>query len=546
MDGGEALVRTMIAHGMEVGFTVPGESFLTVLEALRRQRNRFRLVSVRQEGGGAFAAEAYGKLTGKPAAVLVSRGPGASNAAVGLHTARQDSTPLLLVIGHVRRRSRGREAFQEVDHHAMFASLAKAVIEPAAADEIPEAAARAIAKTTEGRPGPVVLVLPRDLTEAEIGEPELPEAAARATLTPEPDLLADAAELLRDARRPLIIAGEQIPFEGAHGALVDFASALGAPVMAAYRRQDVLDNEHPAYAGHLEINRVDFQRGAFADCDLLIAAGSRLDGITAEDDALLRDGLPLLHIHPDAEVLMRFGADLAIRADSGPTLAALTPRLSAPPTERLDWRDGLHQAFLTLSTPGAVPVAGELDLARIAYIVDTSAPADRVILTDAGSFSRWIHRYTRSRGPRSTAGPMSGAMGYAVPGAIGAHLARPEAAIIAYVGDGGFMMTGQELMTAIEQDLPVKVIVCDNAAQGSILAGQVSKYGEAADYATRLQSPDFAAVAAAYGAPSWTVTRTDEFTDAFEAALTHTGPALIHVLTDTRDIAPYGTGKDAV
>ena len=342
MDGGEALVRTMIAHGIEVGFTVPGESFLTVLEALRRQRNRFRLISVRQEGGGAFAAEAYGKLTGKPAAVLVSRGPGASNAAVGLHTARQDSTPLLLVIGHVRRRSRGREAFQEVDHHAMFASLAKAVIEPAAADEIPEAAARAIAKTTEARPGPVALVLPRDLTEAEIGEPDLPGPTARATLAPDPALLPEAAALLRGARRPLIMAGEQIAFERSHAALADLAAALGAPVMAAYRRQDAMDNEHPAYAGHLEINRVDFQRRAFADCDLLIAAGSRLDGITAEDDSLLRDDLPLMHIHPDAEVLMRFGADLAIRADAGPTLAALTPDLPTPPAERLAWRDELH------------------------------------------------------------------------------------------------------------------------------------------------------------------------------------------------------------
>ena len=546
MDGGEALVRTMIAHGIEVGFTVPGESFLTVLEALRRQRNRFRLVSVRQEGGGAFAAEAYGKLTGKPAAVLVSRGPGASNAAVGLHTARQDSTPLLLVIGHVRRRSRGREAFQEVDHHAMFASLAKAVIEPAAADEIPEAAARAIAKTTEGRPGPVALVLPRDLTEAEIGEPDLPGPTARATLAPDPALLPEAAALLRNARRPLIIAGEQIAFERSHAALADLAAALGAPVMAAYRRQDVMDNEHPAYAGHLEINRVDFQRRAFADCDLLIAAGSRLDGITAEDDSLLRDDLPLMHIHPDAEVLMRFGADLAIRADAGPTLAALTPDLPTPPAERLAWRDELHAAFLALSTPGTVPVAGAVDLAEIARIVDATAPPDRVILTDAGSFSRWVHRYTRSRQPGSTAGPMSGAMGHAVPGAIGAHLARPGATVVAYVGDGGFMMTGQELMTAVEQDLPIKVIVCDNAAQGSILAGQVNKYGEAADYATRLQSPDFAAVAAAYGAPAWTVSQTGEFADAFAAALGHPGPALIHVATDTRDIAPYGPGKDAV
>lgn len=547
MNGGERLVEVLVEHGVDTAFTVPGESFLTVLEAMRQQQNRIRVVTVRQEGGGAFAAEAYGKLTGRPAAVFVSRGPGATNASIGVHTAKQDSTPLLLFMGHVRRSSRGRESFQEIDPHSAFASLAKAVLEPETPEEVAALTARAIALSTSGRPGPVVVVLPRDVTEAEIGETELAvSGVSQATRSAEESALARAATLLTEARHPLIVAGEAISFEDCSAALVAFAEASGAAVMTAYRRQDVFPNQHEAYAGHLEINRVAYQREALEVADVILAAGSRLDAITVEDYTLIKPHQRLIQIYPDAEVLARSGAELAIEAEVGTTLTALAARLAAPSETVLSWRRSLHQAYLTHSDAETSPSVGAVDLAAVVAGVAARVPPEAVILTDGGSFARWVHRYYRFTRPHSQAGPISGAMGYAVPGALGARLARPAAPVVAFVGDGGFMMTGQELVTAVEQNLEVKIIVCDNRAHGSILQSQIGKFGSHGIYGTRLASPDFAAVAGAYGVPAWRVTATAEFDPAFDEALRYEGPALIHVRTDERDIVPYGPGREAV
>ena len=547
MNGGERLVETLVEHGVDTAFTVPGESFLTVLEAMRQQQNRIRVVTVRQEGGGAFAAEAYGKLTGRPAAVFVSRGPGATNASIGVHTAKQDSTPLLRFMGHVRRTSRGRESFQEIDPHSTFASLAKAVLEPETPEEIAALTARAIALATIGRPGPVVVVLPRDVTEAEVGDDELAaEAAEPATRTSDEAVLARAATLLAGARHPLIIAGEAVSFEDCCADLVGFAAASGAAVMTAYRRQDVFPNEHPAYAGHLEINRVAYQREALEAADVIIAAGSRLDAITNEDYTLIKPRQRLIQVYPDAEVLGRSGAEVAIEAEVGPTLRALTARLAKPSEAVLSWRQRLHQAYLTHSDPATTPTVGAVDLAAVVACVAARVPPETVILTDGGSFARWVHRYYRFNRPHTQLGPISGAMGYAVPGAIGARIARPQMPVIAFVGDGGFMMTGQELVTAVEQGLDIKIILCDNSAHGSILQSQVGKFGAHGIYGTRLASPDFAALAEAYGAPSWRVEETAAFDQAFAEALAHEGPALLHLRTDERDIVPYGPGREAV
>ena len=546
MDGGTAVVEALIAQGVDTAFTVTGESFLHVLEALRRRRDAVRLVPTRHEGGAVFAAEAFGKLTGRPAAVLVSRGPGASNAAIGVHTAMQDSTPLILFIGQVRNRSKGKESFQEIDHHSMFASLAKAVLEPADAAAIAETTAAAVALSVAGRPGPVVVALPRDLTEADAGEVAIPARRPRAPVEPDPAAIAEAAALIAGARRPLVIGGELVGQQGAHAGLADFADAAGTPLMAAYRRQDMIDNEHPAYTGHLEINRVAFQKEAFEAADVVIAVGSRLDGITSEDGALLRTDQKLILIHPDEAVLARIDAAVGMRSDMAPALDALVAALPEAPADRVAWRDALHADYLAFSQAGNAASEGAVDLAQVVAEVGRAAPEDAVVLTDGGSFARWVHRYHRFRRPNTQAGPMSGAMGYGVPGAIGACLAWPKAPAIAFVGDGGFMMTGQEVATAVEQAIPIKVIVCDNAAHGSILQGQVNAFGADADYATALRSPDFAAVARAYGAAAWRVERTDDFAAAFQEALAHDGPALIHLLTDRRDIAPFSAGKDAV
>lgn len=546
MNGGDVLVDTLLALGVDTGFTVPGESFLTVVEALRRERAGFRLLSTRHESGAAFAAEAFARLSGRPAAVFVSRGPGATNAAIGVHTARQSSTPLLLFIGHVRTRSRGREAFQEIDHHRMFAPVAKAVMEPESPADIQTTTARALQACMSGRPGPVVVVLPRDITESKV-DAAAPVSTLETMRPAAPAASIQAAQnTLSAARFPIIIAGERVVQERAEDVLAAFADKLVAPVLTAYRQLDAFPNDHSAYAGHLDINRAEFQRDAFARADLILAVGSRLDGITTEDYSLLRAEQRLVHIYPDADVLAGAGAHVAIYSDVSSALSALSRGLGAAAGERAQWRDALHAAYLDMSSAESGHARGAVDLSTVVRVIAEQAGDAAVLLTDGGSFARWVHRYYRFTRPRSFAGPVSGAMGYAVPGALGAALACPGAPIIVFVGDGGFMMTGQELSTAAREGLKIIVLVCDNQAHGSILYAQWQQYGAEHDYATRVASPDFAAVARAYGVPAWRVEGDAEFPAALQTAIQTDGPSLIHLMTDQRDIVPGGPQDDVV
>lgn len=541
MNGGDALVETLLAWGIDAAFSVPGESYLPILRAAQRASNRIRLFTPRHESGVTFAAEAYGKLTGRPAVGLVSRGPGATNASIGVHVAKQDSTPMLLVIGHVPTATKGVEAFQEIDYHSMFQNVAKAVLEPESSAQVAKTAARALALATSGRPGPVVMVMPKDITEGDAGQPVIPGPIPRAVGAPAPQAIEAAARLIDRAERPMVVAGEMVANEGAQAALARFADASGAAVSSAYRRQDALANTHPAYAGHLEINRVAFQQQAFEEADLIVAVGARMDGITSLEFELVRPDQAFVHIFPDPDVLARLPHTLALAADAGPTLAGLADAVAPPSAARLAWRDGLHRAYLDFAVPGEVTVKGPVDLAACVVEAQRQLRDDAVILTDSGTFARWVHRYYRFTSARTQAGPMCGAMGYAVPGAVGATVARPDAQVVAFVGDGGFQMTGQELMTAVAHNLPVKTVVADNGAWGSILVSQQRRYGEDGVYGTRLAAPDFAAVARAYGMPAWTVEATDAFGPAFAAALAHDGPALIHLKLDDRDISPFAS-----
>ncbi len=547
MNGGELVAETLLGHGIDTVFTVPGESFLTVIEALRRQQNKVRLVTTRHESGASFAAEAFAKVSGRPAVAMVSRGPGATNAAIGVHTAKQDSTPLVLFMGQVTTNSRGREAFQEIDPASTFASMAKGVFEPKTPEEIGPAVAEALALAVEGRPGPVVIALAKDLSEADVGnaEPIAPRAAAR----PEVDKVAagEAARLLAAAERPLILAGEAILFDDARDALLRLAEASGAPVIAAYRRQDAYPNDHAAYIGHLEINRVAYQRRALDEADVVLAAGSRLDGITNENDTWPAATQALIHVYPDDEVRDRFTAAATLGGDTGDALDAIARALpDGGGGGGGTWREELRHGYLADNDPAGAANLGAVNLAHVVRLAAERLDEDAVVLTDGGSFARWVHRYHRFSKPRTQAGPIAGAMGYAVPGAVGAALARPGARIVAYVGDGGFMMTGQELATALEQGLDLKIVVCDNNAHGSILSGQLKRFGEEGVYGTRLASPDFAGLARAYGAPAWRVETTEAFAEAFDQALAHTGPALLHLITDERDIVPFGEEREAV
>lgn len=544
MTGGAALIATLIGAGARLAFGVPGESYLAVLEAMREAGARFRFVAMRHEAGAGFAADACGKLTGEPGLCFVTRGPGACNAAIAVHTAAQDSTPFLLFIGQVATDRLGRESFQEIDYRAMFGSVAKRVFTPKTPDAAAEAAAQAWHCALSARPGPAVVVLPEDVTEGQTGSASA-AIPPFARLEPSEAEVAHAARLIQSARRPVVVAGGLIGHEAALGALLRLAETSGAAVAAAWRRQDAFPNDHPAYVGHLGIGRAPFQRKLWRDCDLVIAAGARLDDITTEEGTLIRADQTLVHIHPDRTVLARSGAQLAIEAHARPALEAIAAALEgeAIPPERIAWRDALHAEQTAFATPGRDPQvapAGALDMARVVETVARKLRDGDVVANDAGNFAGWLHRYFPYRQPRSQLAPTSGAMGYAVPAGVAAALVRPERRALAFAGDGGFMMTGQELSTAVNLELPLTVIVCDNRAFGTILMHQERHYGDGHAYGVAMPSPDFAALARAYGAAGFTVEKTSEFDAAFDAAQERPGPSLIHLVQDTRDISAFG------
>jgi acetolactate synthase-1/2/3 large subunit len=492
MNGGEALVATLVEHGVEVGFCVPGESYLTVLEALRRARGRIRLVLNRHESGATFAAEAYAKATARPGIAFVTRGPGATNASIGLHTAKQDSTPLVLFIGHVPTAEMGREAFQEIDYPAAFGPMTKRVIEVMRPQDVAAATAEALGESIAGRPGPVAVVLPEDVTEGEAGAPHIPGAEPRVALKPDPQSVATAAPLIGAARHPVIIGGEQVNFEAAHGALARFAEAAGAGVVSAFRRQDILAHEDAANLGHFGLRLAPYQEKFWADVDLVILAGARPDGATLQGFSLLRADQNVIHIYPEGAAFAQSSPRVALEADVGASLEALGEHLQGAPAKgRLAWRAARHDEHIAYTTPGL------------------------------------------------------GAMGYAVPGAIGAQLARPDSETVALVGDGGFLMTGQEIVTGVQQKLPFTVLLFDNGMYGSIATHQYRRGGREALYGTVMNSPDFAGLARAYGAAAWCVERTADFPAALDAALAEGGrPSLIHIKTDMRDLSASGPQMD--
>lgn len=544
INGGTALVNTLIEWGVDTAFSVPGESYLPILQAIQSNANRITLVTPRHEQGVTFAAEAYGKLTGRPAAGFVSRGPGSTNASIGIHTAAQDSTPLVLFVGHVPTTTKGREAFQEENYHQMFGTMAKAVLEPEKSTDVARITAQAIQIATSGRPGPVVVIMSKDITDGDAGEAPTRETATgtpkqRLRTAPDDEGSQIAVALIDQAKRPLIISGEMISIEGCHAALIAFAEASGAAVAAAYRRQDTFPNNHPAYVGHLEINRVAFQGRLFEEADLIIAAGSRLDGITSQEFGFIKPHQKLIHIFPDDRSLANMAPDLAINAHVGATLTKLAAIIAKPSPERCAWRDGFHAEYDRFAKPGSLSIFGAVDLSAVVVEMQRQLRDDAVILCDSGTFARWVHRFYRFQKPHTQAGPMSGAMGYAAPAALGASLARPGVEVVAFAGDGGFLMSGQELVTAVQHNLPVKFILCDNNAWGSILVSQQRRFGDSGVYGTRLKSPDFATVAKGYGVAAFTVETTAAFGPAFAEALATDGPALIHLKIDERDVSPF-------
>ncbi|MFI4951989.1 MAG: thiamine pyrophosphate-binding protein [Burkholderiales bacterium] len=539
--GGRILVANLLAQGAEIAFCVPGESYLPVLDALYDVRDRLRLIVCRHEGGASYMAEAYGKLTGRPGIALVTRGPGASNAAIGIHTAAQDSSPMIVLVGQVGGDFADREAFQEIDYRRMYGSSVKWVAQIDRADRIPEYVARAFRVAQSGRPGPVVLALPEDTLSASAAvndapriEPTLVHAA--------PGEIAALRARLEQARRPLLIAGGSGWSERACADLARFVAANALPVACAFRNQDLVDNRSANYAGEVGIGPNPKLAARVRDADLLLVIGERLGEMVTSGYTLLSVPNPkqaLIHVHPGADELGKvYQPSLAIAA----SLPAFCATLAAlPPIAAPAWTGSAqeaHAAYLAWQSPRPMP--GELDLWRIVGYLRDRLPEDAILANGAGNYATWIHRLYRYPRYRTQLAPYSGSMGYGVPAAIAAKAVHPERIVVSWNGDGCFLMNGQELATAAQHRLNIVFIVVDNGMYGTIRMHQEKQY-PARVYGTDLANPDFAALARAYGAQGETVRRTAEFAPAFERALAHDGSSLLHLRLDPQAITMNAT-----
>jgi acetolactate synthase-1/2/3 large subunit len=538
--GGEVLIDQLVIHGVRHVFCVPGESYIAALDALH---NRPIVVTTcRQEGGAAIMAEAAGKLTGAPGICFVTRGPGATNAAAGLHIARQDSTPMILFVGQIARDMREREAFQELDYRAVFGTIAKWTTEIDDAARIPELVSRAFYNATSGRPGPVVIALPEDMLVDRVSVPDAPPFTPVET-SPGTAEMERLAQLIAGARRPIMIAGGSRWSEAACGSLTRFSERFAMPVATSFRRAQLFDQLHPNYAGDLGIGANPKLVHYIKSSDLVVLIGGRLGEMPSQRYSLLDIPGPrqtFVHVHPGAEELGRvYRPALAINA--APTaFAAALDRLT-PPTNA-PWADdtkALHAAFLAW-TDKATSVPGAVNLGDVIVSLREKLPPDAVVCNGAGNFSVWVHRYHRFRRYGTQLAPIAGSMGYGVPAAIAAKRLAPERTVVAFAGDGDFLMTGQEFATAVQHDLPIIVIVCDNAMYGTIRMHQEREYpGHVVG--TSLRNPDFAAYARAFGGHGATVETTADFLPAFDAAQKSGKPAILHLKIDPEAITPTTT-----
>lgn len=525
------LVDALAINGVDTVFCVPGESYLDALDAFYERRERLRVVTCRQEGGATFMAEAHGKLTGRPGVAFVTRGPGATNASIGVHTAYQDSTPLVLFIGQVDRDALGREAFQEVDFRAMFAPLAKAVIEIERAHRIPEIVSRAFALAMSGRPGPVVISLPEDVLTEGVDVPDAPAATASQPGV-SGETLARLAELLRDAQRPLAIVGGSLWDQTSCAQLQRFAEQNVMPVACAYRRQDLFDNRHPLYAGDASLGVVPALVQRIREADLILAVGTRLGDITTGGYTYLEVPRPhqrLVHVHPSADELGRvYQPDLAINAGVR-AFAAAASTLQTGGAHRRAWAEDANRDYVA-DRAIARPVE-RVDLRAVVLELSDRLPKDAIVTVGAGNFTTWVHRYFQFTRYGTALGPTSGAMGYGVPAGIAAKLRYPERTVVSFAGDGCFLMTGQELATAVRYGVALIVLIVNNGMYGTIRMHQERRYPERIS-ATDLTNPDFAALARAYGAFGERIAATEEFAPAFERARAFGGPAVLELDVD--------------
>lgn len=540
--GARLLVDTLLAHGVDRVFCVPGESYLPVLDALYDVRDRIEVIACRMEAGAANMAEAHGKLTGRPGVCMVTRGPGATHASVGVHTARQDSTPMLLFIGQVATGDKGREAFQEVDYAAFFGPLAKWAVELDDADRTQEIVGRAFATAMQGRAGPVAIALPEDMlahemTASPFDEPNFAASGLDRHVT---SLI---AMHLEQAERPLLLLGGQGWHPGGRDRFIgDFVATNDLPVVLSFRRKDVFDNASPNYVGDIGLGTNPKLLERFRTADLILAIGARLGENVTQGYTLFsraETAAKLIHIHPDPNELGRvWPARLTAVAHPVRAAEALADTVRVDPSRWRAWREDARADYEAWTRP--VAVTGAVNMSELVAHVSASLSLDAIVCNGAGNYAAWLHRFIKHSPLRRQLAPTSGAMGYGVPAAIAAKLAHPDREVVAFAGDGCFLMTGQELATAVQYNANIVIVVVDNGSYGTIRMHQERQFPGRVS-ATDLVNPDFAALARAFGAWADTVETTDAFAAAFSEARTCGRPALIHVKTAVEDIAPGRT-----
>lgn len=541
LNGARLLVEALRTQRVDTAFTVPGESFLAVLDALYDVRDEIRLVVCRHESGAANMAEAHGKLTNRPGVCFVTRGPGASNACIGVHTARQDSTPMIVFIGQVSRDTLEREAWQEIDYRQMFGPIAKWVTQIDSAGRIPELISRAFHVATSGRPGPVVIALPEDMLVEAVVAPKaagmLPCEPVR--MQPHPEQIAHIGELLGEARQPVVLLGGSAWNREACADLHAFVERFDLPVVCTFRRQDLFDNRARHYAGEAGLGMDPALARRLRAADLVLAIGPRLGETSTQGYELFSIPTPqtrLVHVHRDANELGRvYRPHLAINAGMAEFTHALHTLKAPADLPWREWTRAAHADYEARRVPP--PCEGAIDLAAIVAHVDDVLPENAVVTNGAGNYTLWVQRFFRYRGWRTQLAPTSGAMGYGLPAAIAAALHEPQRPAVCFAGDGCFLMTAQELATAVQYGARVVVVVVDNGMYGSIRMHQHRHYPGRV-IGTELRSPDFVGLARAYGAYAETVERTADFPAAFARARAAETSAVLVLRTDPNVLTP--------
>lgn len=537
MTGADGIVECLKLEGIEKVFCVPGESYLPLMDSIF-ECGTIQLISTRHEGGAAFMAEAYGKATRKPGVAMATRAVGGANLAIGIHTAYQDSTPMVVFLGQVHSKFRGREGFQEVDLDRFFGHIAKWTVEIKDTERIPELVQRAFRIAKSGRPGPVVVALPEDVLPAET---EMTFGPVSPVPAPRPGFseLTAIEELLNRAKRPLILAGGGVIAADGEQALLNLCEKFTIPVMASFRRHDVLSNQHHLYVGHSGLGTFSPILDTMRKADLVLAIGTRLSEVTTQDYEIFSQQPKLIHIDIDNATLGKsYCPDVGIVADAKEALEAMLTMNVTPSWD--DWAKERRKAYEHAGDVVEKESEFPIDNREIIKIMQEVLPQDAILTNDAGNFATWMHNFYSFNHPKTYIGPTSGAMGYGLPAALGAKLAKPNKTVVSLSGDGGFMMTMQELETAVRYQIPVLALVFNNSMYGTIRMHQEIHYPERV-IGTDLNHVHFAALASSLGVQSYRVKTHDDFKEALSCSLSSEGPVLIEVMTNPERISVQAT-----